>query len=196
MKRVILIDYENTQRIDFEQINTEGTEIIIFLGKSQNKIPFPIVEKVQTLGKSVRWLKIAGDGKNNLDFHLAFELGRLCEGIGEDAEFIILSKDSGYDALIAYIIENGLNVKRIANLAELSDGMKEPPSSTFTGYIVANLSKIAPERRPRTRSTLKKHMESVLRERASANEIDSIIEEMFIKGLLTETGKRLKYNLP
>jgi hypothetical protein len=69
------------------------------------------------------------------------------------------------------------------------------PSSKFTSYIVANLNKIDPQKRPRTRDTLKKHVESVLRDKAGANEIDSIIEEMFIKSLLTQTGNRLKYTL-
>jgi hypothetical protein len=79
MKRILLIDFENVQKLDFELIDLADTEIAIFVGKSQNRIPFPVVEKTQSLGERVKWLKIAGDGKNNLDFHIAFELGRLCE---------------------------------------------------------------------------------------------------------------------
>ncbi|MBP6941685.1 MAG: hypothetical protein KBB65_07935, partial [Syntrophorhabdaceae bacterium] len=85
--------------------------------------------------------------------------------------------------------------KRIANLAELSDSKKQPPSSKFTDYIVANLNKIDNQKRPRTRGTLKKHVESLLRDKANTGEIDAIIEEMFIKGLLTLTNNRLKYIL-
>lgn len=196
MKRVILIDFENIQKLDFEPIDTADTEIIVFVGKSQNKIPFHLVEKAQTMGNRIKWLKIAGDGKNNLDFHIAFELGRLSEGSQRDnISLIVLSKDSGYDSLIKYISDTGIQTKRIANLAELSDSKKLPPSSKFTDYIVANLNKIDNQKRPRTRGTLKKHVESLLRDKANAGEIDSIIEEMFIKGLLTQTNNRLKYIL-
>ena len=195
LNRIILIDFENIQKLDLEHIDTADTQIMIFVGKSQNRIPFSLVEKVQTMGEKVKWIKIAGDGKNNLDFHLAFELGRLSEKLKDKTEMIVLSKDNGYDSLIKYVNDLGSNARRILNLAELADSKKKPPSSSFTGYIVANLNKIDQQKRPRTRMTLKKHVESLLRDKVNTSEIDSIIEEMFIKGLLTLSGNRLKYNL-
>lgn len=195
MKRYILIDFENMQKIDFDLIDMDETEIIIFVGRSQNKIPFPLVEKAQLLGNRIQWLKIAGDGKNNLDFHIAFELGRLSEKLPRDVTFIILSKDSGYDSLLKFAKENGMRAQRIANIAELADSKKQPPSSKFTGMIAANLKKISTQKRPRTRGTLKKHIESLLRDKAGSNEIEQVIEEMFIKSLVTEANNRLKYNL-
>ena len=116
MTRVILVDFENIQKLDFENIDTTNTEILIFVGRSQSKIPFQLVEKAQTFGERLRWLKIAGDGKNNLDFHLAFELGRLCERYKNDVELIILSKDSGYDSLIKYVNELGVHAQESRTL--------------------------------------------------------------------------------
>jgi len=192
-KRIILVDFENIQQLDFEHIDTTNTNLAIFVGKSQNKIPFALVEKAQAFGERLAWVKIAGDGKNNLDFHLAFELGRLCERMEQGIELIILSKDSGYDSLIRYINELGIKTRRIANPAELSDSTIKLPSSNFTNYIVNNLRKIDNQKRPRTRRTLQKHIESLLRDKAGASEIDAILEEMFIKGLLSEINNRLKY---
>ncbi|MEI6153936.1 MAG: PIN domain-containing protein [Deltaproteobacteria bacterium] len=195
MKRILLIDFENVQKLDFELIDLADTEIAIFVGKSQNRIPFPVVEKTQALGERVKWLKIAGDGKNNLDFHIAFELGRLCERLKKDIELIILSMDSGYDSLMKYINDSGVPIKRISNLAELADSKKQLPTSRFTSIVVSNLKKIDNQKRPRTGGTLKKHIESLFRDKVSANEIDLIVEEMFITGLLTQTSNRLKYDL-
>ncbi|MBP7527095.1 MAG: hypothetical protein KA801_04170 [Syntrophorhabdaceae bacterium] len=192
-KRIILVDFENIQKFDFDNIDTTNTNIAIFVGKSQNKIPFSLVEKAQSFGDRLIWVKIAGDGKNNLDFHLAFELGRLCERMDKDVELIVLSKDSGYDSLIRYVNELGIKTRRIANPAELSDSKKQLPSSNFTKYIVNNLNKIDGQKRPRTLRTLKKHIESLLREKAGPSEIDAILEEMFISGLLSEINNRLKY---
>ena len=159
MQRILLIDFENVQKLDLELINLDDTEIAIFVGKSQNRIPFTVVEKTQALGERVRWLKIAGDGKNNLDFHIAFELGRLCERFKKDIELIILSMDSGYDALMKYINDFGIPIKRISNLAELADSKEDLPTSKFTGLVVSNLKKIDNQKRPRTSGTLKKHIE-------------------------------------
>ncbi|MHB8109566.1 MAG: PIN domain-containing protein [Syntrophorhabdaceae bacterium] len=192
-KRIILVDFENIQRLDLDNIDTSETNIAIFVGKSQNKIPFALVEKAQLFGDHLVWVKIAGDGKNNLDFHLAFELGRISERMDKDVELIILSKDSGYDSLIRYINELGIKTRRIANPAELSDNSKPLPSSNFTNYIVNNLNKIDGQKRPRTVRTLKKHIESLLRDKAGPSEIDAILEEMFIRGLLSEINNRLKY---
>ena len=102
--------------------------------------------------------------------------------------------DSGYDALMKYINDFGIPIKRISNLAELADSKEDLPTSKFTGLVVSNLKKIDNQKRPRTSGTLKKHIESLLRDKANTNEIDLIIEEMFIKGLLTQTGNRLKYD--
>src|SRR5665647_827611 len=96
-----------------------------------------------------------------------------------DVELIILSKDSGYDSLIKYINDLRGHASRIANAAELADSTKQLPTSNFTSNIVANLTKINNQKRPRTRITLKKHIESLLRDKVSSNEIDLIIEEMF-----------------
>lgn len=195
MKRVILVDFENIQKLDLENIDTTNTDILIFVGRSQSKIPFQLVEKAQTLGEHLKWLKIAGDGKNNLDFHLAFELGRLVEQYRSEVELIVLSKDSGYDSLIKYINDFKGHASRIANAAELSDSAKQLPTSNYTNNIVANLIKINNQKRPRTRATLKKHIVSLLRDRVTPGEIEAIVEEMFIKGLMTLANSRLKYNI-
>jgi hypothetical protein len=195
-KRVILIDYENMQQIDLDLIDPANSEILIFVGKSQNKIPFTVVEKAQSLGERLRWLKVAGDGKNNLDFHIAYELGRWSEKAkSEAAELIVLSRDAGYDSLIQYIKTTGVKAKRITNIAGIANSQKPLPSSPHTASIVANLKKINASQRPRARGSLKKHVESLLRDKASAKDIELVMEEMFNRGLIAQSGSRLRYTL-
>jgi hypothetical protein len=55
--------------------------------------------KSQKLGNQIEWIQINGNGKNALDFHIAFELGRLAQKEAKSF-FHIISKDTGYDPLV------------------------------------------------------------------------------------------------
>jgi len=75
------------------------------VGKNQTKIPIDLVLQTQQLGKSLEWLKVSGQGKNALDFHIAFYLGKYVEA-NKYGHYVIVSKDTGYDALIEHINES------------------------------------------------------------------------------------------
>jgi hypothetical protein len=66
----------------------------------------------------VDFQKIEGAGKNALDFHIAFQLGRIIE-TAPKTECIVLSKDKGFDPLLAYLNKNGLHCRRISTMDEL-----------------------------------------------------------------------------
>ena len=118
-KQVLFIDYENIQNVDLSSMKDTETEIKIFVGQTRHKIPFDLVMSAQTLGRSVEWVKIDGDGRNALDFHIAYYLGSLSKQPGYDS-FIILSKDTGYDPLIRHINKQGITCRRINSILEFS----------------------------------------------------------------------------
>ncbi len=68
-KKIILIDYENIQKVE-ELERIKDFDIKIIVGNSQNKIPFELVKKLQRFGESVSWLQVPGQGSNALDFLL------------------------------------------------------------------------------------------------------------------------------
>lgn len=195
MKTVLLIDFENIQDIALDSIDTASTEVRIFVGRSQNRVPFEIVTAAQKLGKALTWIKIAGDGKNNLDFHIAFELGRLTSLADRNSEFVVLSKDTGYDSVLDYARSTGIKCRRIKNLAELSNVARKLPSSPFAAEVLSNLQKIDPKKRPRTRESLRKHLESAFKGKIGREEIQTAIEVLFLEGKLAEENRRLKYSL-
>ena len=98
----ILVDYENVHNIDLSCIQGKNFYVKIFIGTHQTKIPIDLVLKSQELGKQVEWIQINGSGKNALDFHITFVLGRLVEK-DPDGFFHIISKDTGFDPLIIYL---------------------------------------------------------------------------------------------
>src|SRR4051812_1995224 len=97
----LLVDFENVRDLALSQL-PDGWRVRIFIGRSQNSVPFALASEAQRLGDRLEWIKIAGDGRNNLDFHLAYYLGTLTHE-HPFAAFVILSRDHGYDALIAHL---------------------------------------------------------------------------------------------
>lgn len=195
MKIILMIDYENIQGVTLDSLDPNSVEVWFFVGKSQNKIPFDLVESTQSFGRSLRWIKIEGNGKNNLDFHIIFELGRLSVEKEGDGEIYLLSKDKGFDPVVQYANRLGLKAKRIVNLSQLPSSEQGAPKSTHTAAVVINLSKIPAPRRPRTRSSLATHLKNAFSARMGENDVETIIEQLFVEGKISESGNRLKYDL-
>ncbi len=193
MKTILLIDFENLQTVSLESLDPQTTEPWFFVGGSQNKLPFNLVQSTQHFGDSLKWIKIEGNGKNNLDFHITFELGRIAESGRRDVEVYILSKDKGYDPVIEYARRFGLHVRRIVNLSQMPSSKQSAPESKYTDSVVANLAKITTAKRPRTRSSLEKHLRSAFQGKIEPEDISTIIEELFLNERITERNNRLHY---
>lgn len=118
MSHYLFIDFENTQKVALEEDGGAFDKIFIFLGRSQNKLDFDLVQRLQSLGSRVEWVKIGGEGKNNLDFHLSYMLGRMDAAADKSVGFTVLSRDKGYDALLTYISDNGREARRVDNLGK------------------------------------------------------------------------------
>lgn len=117
MKKLVLVDYENVARVNFSVLDT-SYEGIIFVGAKQN--PPKAVTRKESAHRFTRvtFLKIEGTGKNALDFHIAFHLGRVIER-SPATKCFILSKDTGFDPLIAHLNKSGLSCSRITDLMDL-----------------------------------------------------------------------------
>lgn len=61
IKTILFIDYENVQKLNFSRVKLEDIEVKIFVGQSQSKIPFELVQSIQTLGNRVEWIRIEVD---------------------------------------------------------------------------------------------------------------------------------------
>ncbi|WP_207192062.1 PIN domain-containing protein [Halochromatium roseum] len=110
-----LIDYESIQPKQLEGWLDEETSITLFVGPQQQRLPIELVMRMQALGGRGRYVKIERAGKNALDFHLAFYLGELAAA-DRQARYRILSKDSGFDSLIAHLQARGLDVERLREI--------------------------------------------------------------------------------
>lgn len=115
MSNFYFIDFENLQNLDYDSINKETDQIVIFAGQNQSKISLEIIKKTQPLGKAVEWIQMEGSGRNSLDFHIAFYLGyfiALQESLCKKTKVHVLSKDGDYDNLIKHIQSLGYSCER------------------------------------------------------------------------------------
>lgn len=117
IKKLLLVDLENKHKVDLSVLD-ESYRAIIFVGANQN--PPKASKKPATAHRFSRvdFLKISGSGKNALDFHIAFELGRTFETAPETQCFV-LSGDKGFDPLLIHLQNNGMHCRRIENIAQL-----------------------------------------------------------------------------
>ena len=116
-KKLVLVDYENRQRIDLSLLD-ESYRAIVFVGASQ--APPKAARKPATAHRFQRvdFQKVDGTGPNALDFYIAFHLGRTFE-TAPDTECYVLSGDKGFDPLLVHANRSGLKCRRIEAISEL-----------------------------------------------------------------------------
>ncbi|WP_231138547.1 PIN domain-containing protein [Cupriavidus metallidurans] len=113
---VVLVDFESVQAIDFSHL--ADARLVVFAGEVQRKVPIEVAMGLQALGERARWVRSSGVGPNALDFHIAFEIGRMVED-GEQGPVFVLSRDKGFDSLLAWLgVELGIPARRVTSLAE------------------------------------------------------------------------------
>lgn len=117
VKKLLLVDLENKHKVDLSPLD-ESFRAIIFVGANQN--PPKAYRKATTAPRFTRvdFFKISGAGKNALDFHIAFELGKTFE-IAPDTQCFVLSNDKGFDPLLNHLNSNGMICRRIESIDEL-----------------------------------------------------------------------------
>ena len=116
-KHLLLVDYENVHKIDLSVLD-DTYRAIIFVGASQNPPKAARSKATAHRFNRVDFHKIAGSGKNALDFHIAFHLGRTFE-TAPDTVCIVVSADKGYDPLLLHLNNSGLKCRRIDSFEAL-----------------------------------------------------------------------------
>ncbi|MDZ9279343.1 PIN domain-containing protein, partial [Escherichia coli] len=92
--RIALIDYENCCNLRNISL-ADYTDLILFAGPLQQTVVLPADTWPDNIRVSIR--QIDNISKNNVDFHLVMELGRMtCCSAGNNTWHII-SNDKGYD---------------------------------------------------------------------------------------------------
>lgn len=191
VERVLLVDFENVQKIDLMKLPPD-VRVLLVLGSKQSKLPTELVLKASEMGERFRYIPINGQAHNAVDFCVAFYLGEYLT-MSPSAECVVLSKDKkGFDPLIKHLAtDRGFRVQRVSTQAEAFRGTT---SSTLDPYtrVVELLSK--EKHRPAKVPGLAGKLKSWLPQ-ASADERQLLMQRLISEGKVAESGGKLRYAL-
>ncbi|MEK6789856.1 MAG: PIN domain-containing protein [Pseudomonadota bacterium] len=192
----VLIDFENVQPESLSALDAEHFKIMVFVGANQTKLSFEIANAMQRFGARGEYVKIAGNGPNALDFHIAYYIGRI-SAQDPSAYFHIISKDTGFDPLIKHLKDRKTPVIRSKAIEEIPmlkvSNSKEPEEKLAA--IVANLRQRGASK-PRALKTLSSTIGSLFQKQLPESELSSILSKLQTKGYVVVTGTKVSYALP
>ena len=198
-ENVLLVDYENIGKLDLGAIPA-GVRVPFFFGASQRTVPTDFLKAALRLGERFVPIDIEGQGKNALDFHIAFYLGEYLAR-APDTSCVILSRDKGFDPLIRHLARRGFAVRRANTVAEALASAALPqaaparaPASSLPDDALAYLGRMPRNRRPRKRKGLLSNLYSHFSKKIPEVELQRVIDQMIAAGRLSETNGAITYH--
>lgn len=213
----ILIDFENVQPDKIGALDTGQFKIKVFVGAKQSRVKVGLASALQPMGNAVEYIRIEGSGRNAVDFHVAYYIGRLSvEEPG--AVFHILSEDTGFDPLIDHLKGKKIHCHRWSSFGHIPHAhapapkaaarpaakpkplpkvatKSTPVASPRADEIADNLVKRA-RARPSTlkalASTIKSHFRGV---GMTDQEVDGIVDTLTKRGLIAVKDGKVTYRL-
>lgn len=191
----VMIDFENVQPESLAGLQQGHIKVLVFVGANQTKVPFEVAHAMQAMGPRAEYIRIAGNGSNALDFHIAFTLGQLASA-EPSAVFHIISKDKGFDPLIAYLKSKNITVVREDAIDKIPHAPSDVPKKTDERLQIV-LDRLRPPKatRPRTVKTLSSHMNAMFKKQLPANEIDALIRKLSADGHIAVQNGKIVYKL-
>ncbi len=211
---ILLVDYENIGKIELGEIPA-GVLVPFFFGASQKSVPKEFLKAALNLRERFVAIDIEGQGKNALDFHIAYYLGEYLTRSPESA-CIILSKDKGFDPLVKHLVLRGFTVRRANGLREAfpsavtetrrpqgesrrapAAGPRPAPPrapASVPENALQWLSGGAKNRRPRTRKALAAHLYSHFSKKIAESDIQGLIDHLVGAGQLSEANGKITYH--
>ena len=192
----VLIDYESVQPDALAVVDHEHFKTVIFIGSNQAKVPTEIAVALQRMGSRAEYVRVTGNGRNALDFHIAFYIGQLA---AEDpkAYFHVISKDTGFDPLIQHLKARKIFAGRVKSIDEIplvrTNGAMTREAKLEC--IVARLQQMKTAK-PRTVKTLGSTIAALFQRQLEEKEIESLVKALKKRELISIESNKVSYSLP
>ncbi len=188
------VDYENTGSLEGVDYQTYE-RIFVFCGPKNSKIKLGNAEFSEFL--SIEIIKLKTMGSDNLDFHIAYYLGKFSEIANQDVEFHIITKDNGFNGLVNHIKKTGRKCKKLALKSKPKKKSKTSSValSPCAKLAITRLTSIDGRKRPRKKDKLENWIGSQCRTVSDSIDPHVILKELNDAGLVVSTGADIKYQL-
>lgn len=221
MTRLLFVDFENVPKVDLSALPADVV-VPFFFGASQRSVPTAFLKDALKLGSRFVPIDIEGQGKNALDFHIAFYLGEYLQA-DSAAECVILSRDKGFDPLVRHLSGRGFKVSRVGAIGDAFGEVapaaavgrsratrsratqRAAAGATATATATANSTSTDLERArarlrrmparnlPRRRPRLAAMLDSCFAQKLDAQAIEALIDALIAEGTVNEAGGALSY---
>jgi hypothetical protein len=189
-------------------------------GNAGVAIEYGMVNAWKPLGDRLQLVQSAKNGKNALDFHIAYFLGVLREqdvAAGRKSICIVVTGDGGFDALFDFMRGGGCAIDKAGSIPEaLALAAKiqaqaekeseasptEKPVSPRAKLAEEDVAKIVaafvayPKNRPGTRKKLEPYVLTQLGNKVTTAVAQALVKQLIKRGLVTFDGEKVKYTLP
>lgn len=217
MRRLLFVDYENVPKVDLAGL-PDDVVVPFFFGASQRTVPTAFLKDALKLGARFVPIDIEGQGKNALDFHIAYYLGEYLKE-APDADCVILSRDKGFDPLVRHLTGRGFKVRRVGALTEAFDSpapatararvkrsgtrartearaqAAHAPRHPHFDRAVEKLRRMPSRNLPQRRKALAATLHSAFARKLDPAEIEQLIDALIREGRVRVDGNALSYAL-
>ena len=216
MTNYVLVDFENVQP-DLSHLAGTPFKVKVFFGAKQQegRVPFKLLDAMLALGGNVEPIKVMRTGKNAVDMHIAYYIGRLVEKEAA-AEIHIISGDSDFDTLVDYLKSKGVKCKRAKTITEIAkqaaaakahahattartaraSAPARKPHNDKLARIIKQLHSLSGK--PSTRKKLAQTIANYFRHHGGPQEdsaVEQIIDELIRMKYVSQDGTKVSYHL-
>jgi hypothetical protein len=189
----VMIDFESVQPSGLDLLRQDHFKVLVFVGANQGKVSFETAHALQNMAEKAEYVKISGAGKNALDFHIAFYIGQLVEK-DPKAFFHIISKDSGFDPLVAHLKSKGVLAARARSIGEIplvkTGNAKSPEDRARLFIAKLDQPKVT---KPRTVKTLTSTIGAFFRKQLTDADVSAVIAAMEKDGYILVVDGKVTY---
>ncbi len=184
------VDYENVGSLKDIKFSTYQ-KLFIFCGPKNPNIKLGNAEISEFI--NIQIIKLNTNGANNLDFHIAYYLGKFSQTAPKETQFHIITNDNGFNGLVSHIKKAGRICKKITlKTVEKPQSIKLSPCAELT---VERLSHIDGRKRPRKEQKLANWIDSQCRPISENINAKIVLGELVKAGLINIDNQVIKYTL-
>lgn len=208
----VLIDYENVPVKSLSLLQEEYFRVYVFLGARNTKLNRDLVLAMHAFGSRATYVELETSGQNALDFHLAFYLGQLAQ-VDPEGFFHVISKDTGFDPLIAHLKTKKMYAARSASIEEMpcfkpkvevtnsvatKPSNKQPSAHGMDALLDGAIDDLRRRKnaKPRTEKTLRSTLRAKFPKDVSDADIDSTLRLLIKRKFVVLDGTKVTYALP